>query len=421
MSLDRESLKVLMLSLEYSPEISGGVGTHAQELSSGLAQVGDSVTVLACTMGPAERIVEGRKTIHLLPPNSKGEGGKSMAQGILDYNQKLSSYAKARIISDSGIPDIIQCYNWITYPAARELSRAFDVPVVSSIQYISQPVERWWGHEPDPEVVAQERRAFRELDSFMAVSSSIKTIMVDTYQVLPEKIHVIYNGTDPHTFLQPAPHEYLTRLRQTISPAGEKIVFYAGRFHPMKGIASLLKSATRVIQAEKNVRYLMAGEPDSQAYALEFNKVLTENPELKERMTVLGKVSRRRLGALYSVVDVALVPSVYEPCGYAAIEAMIAGVPLIVSNGGGLAELVEHERNGLKLPVEADAQGLYGVNPLRLAEATLRLLRQKDFAKKLGEAGRQKALASYNRDVMVRATREVYCGVIHRAGRAVSS
>ncbi len=386
MSLDRERLNVLMLSLEYSPEISGGVGTHAQELSSGLAQAGDSITVLACTMGPAERIIEGGKTIHLLPPNSKGEGGKSMTQGILDYNWTLSSYAKENIIPNNGIPDIIQCYNWITYPAASELSRAFDVPVVSSIQYISQPVERWWGHEPDPEVVAQERRLFRELDIFMAVSESIKTMMGDIYQVPPEKVHVIYNGTDPSAFLQPAPQEYLTRLRRTVSPAGEKIVFYAGRFHPMKGISALLQSAARVIQTEKNVRYIMAGEPDSQAYAREFHKVLTENPELKEKITVLGKVSRRRLAALYSIADVALVPSVYEPCGYAAIEAMIAGGPLIVSNGGGLDELVEQGRNGLKLPVETNEQGLYGVNPLKLSEATLLLLRQKDFAKKLGEA-----------------------------------
>lgn len=411
---NREPLKILICSLEYSPEISGGVGTHALELSAGLAQAGDSVTVLACTMGPVKHIIEGSKVVHLIPPNSKGGGRKSMTQGILDYNQTLVQFARENIIANSGPPNIIQCYNWITYPAASELSRFFKVPAISTIQYVSQPVERWWGHEPDPEVVAQEKKLFRELDSFIAVSLSIRTLMKDIYDVSEEKVSVIYNATDPSVFLQPAPPEFLARLRGVVSPAGEKIVLYAGRLHPMKGISSLLRSAVDVIETNKNVRYLMAGEPDSQAYAQEFQELFRQNPALKEKIVLLGKVSRRRLAALYSIADVAVVPSVYDPCPYAAIEAMVAGVPLIVSDGGGLNELVEHGRNGLKIPIECNGEGRYSVDPSKLSQATLLLLWDTDFAKRLAVAAREKALATYNRESMISATREAYYDLIER-------
>jgi starch synthase len=111
---------------------------------------------------------------------------------------------------------------------------------------------------------------------------------------------------------------------------------------------------------------------------------------------------------LYSVADVALVPSVYDPGAYAAIEAMVAGVPVIASNGGGLAELVEDRVNGLTVPVHANGSGSRSVDPEELAEATLTLLRHEDLARQLGNAGRRKAAEVYSPEVMARETREAY-------------
>jgi glycosyltransferase involved in cell wall biosynthesis len=408
-------MKILILSLEYSPGASGGVGTHVQELSTGLARAGDSVTVLAGTVGRQERHVEGRKTVHLVPPDKNQKPGTSITQGILDYNSVLASYARRIILPEQGAPDLIHCHNWITYPAAADLARTLGIPTITTVHYVSEPAERWWGQTPDPEILAQEGLLFRQQSQFIAVSGSIQSLMREGYSVPEESVEVIYNAVEPASFLPASlPVGYLDRLRASVAPSGEKIVLYTGRFHPMKGISAMLKSAILVLQHEPNVRYLMAGEPDSQAFALEFREHIDRNPILQEKLTVLGKLSRQRVAMLYSLADLALLPSVYDPCPYAAIEAMAAGVPLVASDGGGLAELVEHEVNGLAVPVRIGEAGMRSVNPEELAQATMRLLRDDDLARRLGEGARQIAAEKYNMEVMIRSTRTVYQGVMSR-------
>ena len=94
---------------------------------------------------------------------------------------------------------------------------------------------------------------------------------------------------------------------------------------------------------------------------------------------------------------------------------MVAGVPLVVSDGGGLAEHVEHGINGLKVPVLAHESGLRSADPEDLADATLMLLRDRDLARKLARAAQQKAAEAYSSEVMVRATKEAYLAALTRA------
>ena len=176
----------------------------------------------------------------------------------------------------------------------------------------------------------------------------------------------------------------------------------------MKGVPALLKSAALVLEKKPGVRYLLAGQPDSKAFALEFRGLLEQYPILKQNLTVLGSLSRRRVALLYSIANVALLPSVYDPCPYAAIEAMAAGVPLIASDGGGLAELVDHGVTGLTVPVRIRDTGLRSVDPEELAEATLLLLRDEKLAQEMGSAARRKACESYSLETMVRLTRDAY-------------
>lgn len=403
-----DQVKPLILSLEYSSGVGGGIGTHVQELSKGLAMAGDSVTLLSGTVGQPEHFVEGRRSVHLVAPDQHQQSGRSIVQGILDYNRTLASYARDKILSSGSSPNLVHCHNWITYPAAAEIARVAGIPVICTIHYLSHPIEPWWGQMPDPEILAQEDYLFRSGHEFIAVSQSIRSLMRDYYSVPERRVRVVYNGVDPGLFHLSMAKESLERLRFTVAPANEKIVLFTGRFHPMKGIPALLKSAALVLQKEPGVRYLMAGQPDSKAFALEFRELLQENPVLKQKITFLGTLSRRRVALLYSVADVALLPSVYDPCPYAAVEAMAAGVPLVASDGGGLAELVDDGVTGINVPVRIHETGLRSVDAQELAEATLLLLRDQDRARRMGKAARQKATEAYSLETMVRSTREAY-------------
>lgn len=406
-----------MLSLEYSPEISGGVGTHVQELTTGLARSGVFVTVLSGTIGKHEVREEENKSVHLVPPDIGGGARRSIVQGIMQYNQTLTRYARQTVLAAGAVPDLIHCHNWISYPAAAEIARLIGVPVVVTVHYVSKNVEQWWGQAADPEILEQEEQMFRGGGHFIAVSRSIRSLMREAYSVPEDDVQVIYNAIDSMPFLKPVSSDGTReRLRKALAPGNHKIVLYTGRFHPMKGIPALLESASLVLKREPNVRYVLAGEPDSQQFALEFRSLLGKYPVLREKMTVLGKLSRKRVIALYSVADLAILPSVFDPCPYAAIEAMVAGIPLVGSDGGGLGELIEHEVTGLTVPVRSQNSGLRGVNAMELAEATLRLLRDESLARSCGEKARKKALNTLSMSGMVDATRDIYEHVLHPVG-----
>ena len=179
-----QPLKILILSMEYSPEISGGVGTHVQELSVGLSRNGDRVAVVACTVGKSEKIIEKNRIVYLIPPTqpaSSSMAASSMTQGILAFNKDLVSYSRQTVFAEWETPDVIQCYNWLTFPAAYELGQSLHVPVVSTIQFVSEPSERWWGQIPDPEIVEQETIAFRNADRLITVSHSMQSIVQSTH------------------------------------------------------------------------------------------------------------------------------------------------------------------------------------------------------------------------------------------------
>jgi starch synthase len=411
-------LTVMILSMEYTSEVSGGVGTHVLELARGLSQAECQVCVLACTPGRSKTLGELNLTVHLISPSTASflNGAKqSWAGSILAFTADLVSKGREVIGRNGWMPDIIQCYGWLTFSAARQLGEMYRIPVLSNIPLISEPIERWWGQTPDQEIVRQEELLFRNAKAFITVSKSMRKIIQDTYGVPDNRIHVVYNGMDPQPFINPASKSDLIRqLRQTVAGSNQKVVIFAGRLHPHKGIAALLDSASQVIAKYPGVRYLLAGEPDSREFAQKIHGLLDQHPGLRDRITLLGKIPRNQLAALYQVADLALVPSVYEPFGYAAIEAMAAGVPVIASNVGGLGEIISHGRTGLLVTVHRRPAEPHLVDIGELAAAQLTLLNNEAMARQLAMAGRQRIVDCFNLEMMAQSTVTVYRDTIAR-------
>lgn len=406
---NHRKLNFLILSMQYSDESGGGIGISIQELSAGLSRNGDHVIVLSCTLGKPAKLVDGNRIVYLLPPSPPGNGSTSVTQGILAFNKDLVAYARKTVFSECAIPDLIQCSNWLTFPAARELGRSYGIPVVCRIHFLSEPCERWWGQTPDPEIVEQEAIAFRDADRLVTVSDSIRSIVQRTHGIPDNKINVVYNGINIEAFSgSNVLPEQLSKLKAAIAPGGEKIVLYAGRLNPQKGVLAILASITQVLEQHPNVKYVFAGEPDSQDFARKVRETLDENPALKDKTVFLGKLPRRKLAALYKVADVALVPSVYEPFGYASIEAMAAGVPVVVSSAGGLAEIVDHEKTGLCVSVRPEENGTHRVDVDDLALATKRMLSDEEFARNMALAAGQKVRKMFDSESLIRGIRATY-------------
>jgi glycosyltransferase involved in cell wall biosynthesis len=398
--------KVLFFSMEYGPSISGGAGTYASELVEGLARSGREVMVISASMDESRIERRGPLIVCLL---SLGDGAHSASQGstvggILEWNERLFASARRLLADGAPRPDLVHCTNWITFPAARRLARELGLPLTASVQYLSEPVERWWGQEPDPAIVEQERRLFEEADLLLPVSHSIAGLLRQIYHVPEEKMQVVHNGLDPTAFTTRVEAERLSRLRASLLGPADRLVLFAGRLNPMKGVTFLVESAARVAAARRSVRWALVGGADNRDYGKAVHRVIAQHPILKGRILLLGKLPRHQLALLYRAADLAVVPSIYEPCGFASLEAMAAGLPVVGSDVGGISEMIADGETGFLVPVVPAGEDRREVDVEALARAQLTLLEDTGAARRLGEAGSRRLRERFSREHMVAGT-----------------
>jgi glycosyltransferase involved in cell wall biosynthesis len=392
------------------------------ELSRGLARASHHATVVAFTPGKPTKLAESNREVHMISPAASDLDRRSIVQSILAFNRDLVSHGR-RLISDTGVkPDLINYHNWTTWPAAQELSRLFGVPTLGTIHFLSEPTERWWGQTPDSEIADQEKQLFQKADRFIIVSQSMSDIVQATHQVAAERISVIYNGLDVEPFMNPSlSFEAATRLRRTIASPQEKIVLFAGRLSPQKGIAALVASAARVAFELPNVVYLIVGEPDTREMIPVIDGLFQQHPVLQNKVRLLGKVARNQLTTLFQIADLVVIPSVYDTCPYMAVESMAAGIPVVATRVGGLAEMIVDGETGLLVPVHKIAPNRHEVDVEELAAAQLALLTDGARAKEMGRAGQRRVVSEYTLEKMVQATVQVYRQVAERSMQVASA
>lgn len=412
------SLNILIITTEYPPEIVGGLGTHVYELADGLGRLGCEVTVLAPSLFARTLSAGPNVTVHFFDRVGNATGAQTSAkmQWFVDLNKKCVLHA-AQLIKSRGLrPDIIHCHDWLGFPAAHQLGKLFKIPVIGTVHLLQNPVMEWWGENLQPDIAKQERDLCRGADGLITVSHSMRELIRETHGLADDRPHVIYNGMEPGLFTEPAmTPEERDRLRRVYASPGEKLIFFAGRLTAQKGIGALLESASQVLERWPTARYLIAGTPDVSPAVWDAERITEEAKKLFsgvfdkwDRIKFLGKVSRERLPELYRIADLAVVPSIYEPFGYAAIEAMAAGVPVVATAVGGLAEIVQDKQTGLLAPVRARSDGQHAVDIEKLTAAQLTLLSDDRLAQSMGQAGRRYVMDNFGRDRMALETLQVY-------------
>ena len=180
---------------------------------------------------------------------------------------------------------------------------------------------------------------------------------------------MIPNGIDPDD-LQPQDPAELTRLRSEFAAPEEKLVLLIGRLVYEKGFQLALEAMPRVIEEVPGTRFLVAGSGTHEA---ELHSQ-AEELGLMEHGTFLGWIGDDVLHSLYRIADLTVVPSIYEPFGLVALEAMASGCPCIVADTGGLREVVPHEEAGLRFRAH---------DPEALAEVAIRVLSDDELGRRL--------------------------------------
>lgn len=413
-------MNVLTLAYDFPPGQDTGMGTQIHELATGIARLGVRPTVivspamepaLAAEPAPTER--DGVH-VHRTKPGVRMraclEGPEPDAFGALQaQNDQVAEYALA-VVRATTRPDVIHCHDFHLAAAGLRLREEIGIPLVTTIHFLLNPLVGYFGRPLIREIADFEQRLCRESDALIAVSHSMAQLIAEHHPSSRSRpIHVIYNGFDAAKFAAsdcPDPRG----LRQQYGIGEGPFVFYAGRISRQKGVRELLEAAARVLAEEPNLSYVLAGatQPIDPTYKRELESVMDRHAALSSRVHFLGKLPRSRVANLYATAALAVVPSIYEPFGYAATEAMAMGVPVVATRAGGLAEIIEHERSGLLVSSVQFPNGVRSVDIDELTAAQLTLLRNPELATELGVNGKRRVATNFTLADMLQKTRAVY-------------
>lgn len=305
------TIRIIMLGWELPPRINGGLGVACAGLRRALWQTGG---VEVCFVVPRLFGGESRAEGHLaelLPSCRSPVYGASCHADAFAFAE-----ATARLDGDA---DLIHAHDWLTIPAALALRARLCKPLVLHIH--STEYDRA-GPLADESIVAIERAGMDAAMRIVAVSEATRRHIVRRYRQDPDKVTVVYNGVD----LPPA------MPRKVAQP----IVSFIGRVTYQKGPLCFVEAAWHMLRSVPDLRFVLAGDGDM----LDSARDLARTLGLESRMTFPGFLDRSEVEALLARSTVFVMPSVAEPFGLIALEAMAAGTPVVLSRDAGVAEIV---------------------------------------------------------------------------------
>jgi glycogen(starch) synthase len=363
----------LILSWEYPPLIEGGLARHVRKLAEALVEHDVEVHVL--TRGgeesPAEERANGVLVHRIREPKRPTDLGEFVA-----WVERMNSdmLAAGVELGDRYEYDLVHGHDWLVANACDHLAKRFGSPLVTTIHATEHGRHQGWvDKHPQSYIHGVERWITNRSDRVIACSFYMREQIADIFGVEESRVSVIPNGIDPSD-LQPQDAGELRRLRLEFARPDEKLVLLVGRLVYEKGFQLALEAMPGVIERLPNTRFLVAG---SGTHETELRRQASELG-LMEHGTFLGWIGDDVLHSLYPIADVCVIPSIYEPFGLVALEAMASGCPCLVADTGGLREVVPHEEAGLRFRAR---------DPEALAEMAIRVLADESLGRRLVSEG----------------------------------
>jgi glycogen(starch) synthase len=412
-------MKTVMLGWEFPPFISGGLGTACYGLTKAMGRMGTEIVFLLPRMNPI-RFAGGAESVDVLecdlpnvrlrPVSSRlraygsygpGQRGRRLTAAELEkltggpapygpnIQEEVQRYAMKVLTATESEPfDIIHAHDWMTFPAGVALATHSGKPLV--VQVHSTEFDRS-GEHVNQYVYDIERWGMHAANKVITVSNYTRNIVMNRYGVPPEKIEVVYNGIDfsDSVAVGAPPAE---------SGRGDKVVLFLGRITMQKGPEYFLHAAKRVLEKEKNVKFIMAGDGDKLHGIIDLAAWLGIGHKVFFTRFLRGADVHR----VYRMADLYVMPSVSEPFGIAPLEALQHNVPVLISKTSGIAEAF---RNALKVD-------FWDID--EMANKIVAVLRRPPLQEMLRVNGRQEALRFRWEDSAARVN-EIYRRVLNVA------
>jgi glycogen(starch) synthase len=345
-------MRVLAISWEYPPVIEGGLGRHVRKLAEGLVATGVEMHVLTRGGGHLPACEERHGVlVHRVTEPPFPREVERFVRWVQDMNAHMA--ARGATLCEQLEPALVHSHDWLVADAAQELARALEVPWLSTIHATEYGRHQGWVKKPPQSLIhARERAMARRADHLITCSQYMRGHVSRVFGVRASKVTVIPNGVDPSE-LEPVEPD-LPALRARFASDRELLVLLVGRLVYEKGFHLALDALAPVIRRRSRVRFVIAGTGTAEQEL----KRQAQRLGLLGHGTFLGWVGDDMLRSLYRISDLCIVPSIYEPFGIVALEAMASGCLCIVADTGGLREVVPGDETvGLRFPAK-DSEAL---------------------------------------------------------------
>jgi 1,4-alpha-glucan branching enzyme len=389
-------MKVLMLSWEYPPHMVGGLGQHVYDISRYLVMQDVEVHIITPrvkdypdyeTLAGVQIHRVGYPTCEASPDDFKGWTFTFNSEAIRE-----AVHLNARI----GGFDLVHAHDWMVAYAGRSVSKIFSIPLVTTIHATEYGRNLGLHNRTQREINEIEKNLALEANQIICCSQYMQDEISSLFGVHRTSIKIIPNGVEPEQFIE------LPEDPQVKFDPREKALVFLGRLVPEKGVWQLLHCFQRVLESIPEARLYIVGRGPQK-------RVLEQRAQklgISERVVFTGFLREKERNYVYNQAKVAVFPSLYEPFGIVALEAMTTNTPVIVSEVGGLSEIVVHRQTGLKVPPGHES---------KLAEAIIEILSDKQFAEQLAANAAELVESVYNWQTIARSTIDIYKEVIKRS------
>ncbi|MBI4257679.1 MAG: glycosyltransferase family 4 protein [Thaumarchaeota archaeon] len=396
-SKSRETLTqlgVMMLSWEFPPRVIGGIAPHTDNLSRSLARKGNTVYIVTCDYpgAPEYEEVDGIK-VHRV--NSYKFPTPDFATWVSMMNVNLGIKAAEIVKSNKNRIQILHAHDWLVANASIGLKHLFRIPLIATIH--STEYGRRGGIYDDYQrmISSTEGWLAREAWRIICCSGYMASEISSNLSAPNSKIDVIPNGVN----LQEFRGEYDKKaFRAKFALPNERLVLFVGRLVHEKGARILVEAIPHVLKTV-DAKFVIVGE----GYLREQLLAKTNEMGVSHKTLISGFLDTPTVKSLFRTADVCVVPSLYEPFGIVALEAIAAKTPLVTTGTGGLGEIVQHDRHAVLVHPSAQS----------VAWGITKILTDPAYAERLTQAAYQRALSSYKWDNIAAKTLKVYSRVMN--------
>ncbi|MGW1167133.1 glycogen synthase [Streptomyces sp. NPDC002550] len=383
-------MRVGLLTREYPPDVYGGAGVHVEFLARELASLVE-LEVHCWGEGRGVGVVRHRPWSAL--------DGSNDALRTFSVDLSIAAALEGR--------ELVHSHTWYANLAGHFAKLLYGVPHVLTAHSL-EPLRPWKAEQLAGGYALSswaERTAVEAADAVIAVSGAMREDILACYPALdPARVHVVHNGIDTHLYRPDRGTDALTR--HGIDPARPYVLF-VGRITRQKGVPHLLRAARDIDPGVQVV--LCAGAPDTAEIDREFRELFEELSRMRAGVFWIPQMlPRPEVVQLLTRAAVFVCPSVYEPLGIVNLEAMACGTPVVASRVGGIPEVVDDGRTGVLVDVDEEFE-------TRLAAALEAVLGDPEAARRMGEAGRERAALEFGWDAVARRTAALYEEILKQA------